>query len=92
MALMVFIQNIHVFNCRSEHSSAFSVPLRNNKFVVYGVIGSILLHVLVMNVEFLSILLQTHAIPFASLLGLFCLAVIILVVVELYKKIRYNKN
>ena len=92
MALMVFIQNIHVFNCRSEHSSAFSVPLRNNKFVVYGVIGSILLHVLVMNVEFLSILLQTHAIPFASLLGLFCLAAIILVVVELYKKIRYNKN
>ena len=92
MALMVFIQNIHVFNCRSEHSSAFSVPLKNNKFVVYGVIGSILLHVIVMNVEFLSILLQTHALPVTSLIGLFALAAVILVVVELYKKIKFRKN
>ena len=92
MALMVFIQNIHVFNCRSEHSSAFSVPLKNNKFVVYGVIGSILLHVIVMNVEFLSTLLQTHALPVTSLIGLFALAAVILVVVELYKKIKFRKN
>lgn len=92
MALMVFIQNIHVFNCRSEHKSAFSVPLRNNKFIVYGVIGSILLHVIVMNVEVLSTLLQTHALPFTSMLGLFALAAVVLVIVELYKKIRFRNN
>ena len=38
MALMVFIQNIHVFNCRSEHASAFKVPLKNNRLIVFGVI------------------------------------------------------
>ena len=92
MALMVFIQNIHVFNCRSEHSSAFSIPLRNNKFVVYGVIGSILLHIIVMNVDVLSNLLQTPTLPLTSMLGLFALASVILVIVELYKKIRFRNN
>ena len=92
MALMVFIQNIHVFNCRSEHSSAFSVPLRNNKFVVYGVIGSILLHIIVMNVDVLSNLLQAPTLPLTSMLGLFALASVILVIVELYKKIRFRNN
>ena len=35
MALMVFIQNIHVFNCRSEKKSAFKVPIKNNLLIVY---------------------------------------------------------
>ena len=33
MALMVFIQNIHVFNCRSERNSAFAVSLKSNKLI-----------------------------------------------------------
>jgi len=54
MALMVFIQNVHVFNCRSEKKSAFSVPLRTNKLIVAGVFFSILLQIIVMEVPFLS--------------------------------------
>ena len=92
MTLMVFIQNIHVFNCRSEKKSAFSVPLKNNAFVVWGVIGSILLQIIVMEVDVLSKLLQTVSIPVTHLLGLFAVALVILVVVEVYKKIRFNHN
>jgi len=91
MALMVFIQNIHVFNCRSEHASAFKVPLKNNKLIVIGVIASVLLQVLVMNVDVLSTLLQTVVVPFSSMIGLFAIASIVLVLMELYKKIRYHK-
>ena len=43
MTLMVFIQNIHVFNCRSEKNSAFKVPLKSNYLIVIGVIFSIIL-------------------------------------------------
>ena len=92
MTLMVFIQNIHVFNCRSEKRSAFSVPLKNNKFVVWGVICSILLQIIVMEVSVFSKLLQTVSIPIAHLLGLFAFSLIILVFVEIYKKIRFNQN
>ena len=91
MALMVFIQNIHVFNCRSEHASAFKVPLKNNKLIVFGVIASVLLQIIVMNVDVLSTLLQTVVVPFSSMIGLFAIASIVLVLMELYKKIRYHK-
>lgn len=91
MALMVFIQNIHVFNCRSEHASAFKVPLKNNKLIVFGVIASVLLQVIVMEVDVLSTLLQTVVVPFSSMIGLFAIASIVLVLMELYKKIRYHK-
>ena len=91
MALMVFIQNIHVFNCRSEHASAFKVPLKSNKLIVFGVIASVLLQVIVMEVDALSTLLQTVVVPFSSMIGLFAIASIVLVLMELYKKIRYHK-
>ncbi len=36
LLLMVFMQNFHVFNCRSESVSAFKVPLRRNIVLVFG--------------------------------------------------------
>lgn len=92
MALMVFIQNIHVFNCRSERSSAFKISLKSNWIIVGGVIASVLLQVIVMEVDILSKLLQTVVVPFSSMIGLFAIASIVLVLMELYKKIRYHKN
>ena len=88
MALMVFIQNIHVFNCRSESKSAFSVPLKNNPLVVGGVICSILLQIIVMEVNFFSKFLQTSPIPFIHLVALFGIAIIVLLVMEVYKMIN----
>ena len=88
MALMVFIQNIHVFNCRSEHKSAFSVPIKNNWLIVGGVVVSIILQIIVMEVPFLSKFLQTTSVPFIHLIYLFLIALIVLVVMEIYKKIN----
>lgn len=88
MALMVFIQNIHVFNCRSEHRSAFSVPIKNNWLIVGGVVVSIILQVIVMEVPFLSKFLQTTSVPFLHLIYLFAIGLLVLVVMEIYKKIN----
>lgn len=88
MALMVFIQNIHVFNCRSEHKSAFSIPFTSNKLVLLAFLSSIVLQVIVMEVPFLSHFLQTVSIPFIHLLYLFALALTPLLIMEIYKKIN----
>ena len=88
MALMVFIQNIHVFNCRSESSSAFQVPLKNNKLIIVGVIVSILLQIIVMENSLLSKLLKTSKIPPQDLIKLFLVASAILIIIELYKLIK----
>ena len=92
MALMVFIQNIHVFNCRSEKNSAFSVPLRTNRLIVCGVVASVLLQVIVMEVPIMSSFLQTVSIPVLHLIYLFLIAIIVLIVMEVYKRIVYKKK
>ena len=91
MALMVFIQNIHVFNCRSESNSAFSVPIKANKLIVFAIVSSILLQVIVMEVPFMSNFLQTVSIPFGDLICLFVISLSVLLVMEIYKKIVKRK-
>ncbi|MBQ6313859.1 cation-transporting P-type ATPase [Candidatus Saccharibacteria bacterium] len=85
MALMVFIQNIHVFNCRSEQKSAFKVPLRNNWFVIAGIIVTLGLQVAVMEIPVLSHFLETDSIPLTDLAFLFLIATVIFIVMEIYK-------
>ena len=91
MALMVFIQNIHVFNCRSESKSAFRVPLSNNWFIVLGISFTIILQIIVMEIPFMANFLQTSSIPFLHLLFLFIISFIILIVMEVYK-LLFNKK
>ena len=87
MCLMVFIQNVHVFNCRSERRSAFSVPIRRNPIMLFGILGTLMLQIIVMEVPVLSNLLQTVSIPAPQMLGLFGIALVILVIMEIYKLI-----
>ena len=90
MALMVFIQNIHVFNCRSEKNSAFSVPIKSNILIIISFVSSILLQIIVMEVPVLSQFLKTVSIPISHLLLLFLVSSIVLILMEIYKKIKYH--
>ena len=92
MALMIIIQNIHAFNCRSEKKSTFTIPINSNYIFLFGVIGSILLGLAVMEIPLLSIFLKTHSIPIVHLEMLFLFGSIIFIVMEVYKKIRYNSK
>ncbi len=88
MALMVLMQNIHVLNCRSETLSIFKNPFRNNYLVIFSIFGSILLQIIVMEVDFLSNFLQTVAIPFNDLLILIAISLPILIIMEIFKEIK----
>ena len=90
MALMVFIQNIHVFNCRSEKKSAFSIPIKSNILIIVAFAVSVLLQIIVMEVPSLSLFLQTVSIPPIHLILLFLLSSIVLILMEIYKKIRFK--
>lgn len=88
MALMVFIQNMHVLNSRSETKSIFDKSLKPNKFVYFAIISSIILQILIMEIPFLSNILKTKSIPFIHLVFLFLLSLTILFVMELFKIYR----
>ena len=92
MALMVFIQNIHVFNCRSEKNSAFSISLKSNPLIIIAFAVSVLLQIIVMEVPFLSAFLQTTSIPVIHMLLLFATATIVLILMETYKKIKFHTH
>ena len=85
LCLMVFIQNVHSFNCRSEKQSAFKVSLLSNPVFLFGVMGTILLQLVVMEVPVLSEFLQTISMPFGLVIQLFVYSLLITVAVESYK-------
>ena len=91
LLLMVFMQNFHVFNCRSERKSVFENKLKNNKILAFSIISTLLLQITVMEVDTLANLLQTTSIPYLHMLILILLACPIIFVMELYKYLK-NKN
>ena len=91
LALMVFMQNIHVLNCKSETKSVFEMKLKENKFVLLTIFGSIILQILIMEVPLLSEILQTSNISLLHLVLLLSMAFPILFVMETYKRFKNRK-
>lgn len=91
MLLMVFIQNIHVLNCRSEHSSAFTVKLTSNPLVITTIIISIILQLIMTEIPLTAKLLSIRSLPFKTIILVFCLSLIIILIAEIYKLI-YRKR
>lgn len=85
MTLMVFMQNIHVLNCRSEKASTFKISLRKNLWIPVVIMGSIILQIIVMEIPMLSSFLKTVKVPLNEMIKLLGFSLIILFVVEIYK-------
>ena len=85
MALMVFLQNLHAINCRSEKISIFKISIKSNWFFVASVAGSIGLQILFMEVGPLSKLLSLSTVPYGTLFALIGMSLLILLVCEIYK-------
>ena len=92
MALMVFLQNIHVFNCRSEKESTFKIKIFSNPFVPFAVFSSIFLQILIMEVPFLSHIMKTESISWEVMLLLILISIPIIPLMEVFKYIKRNNK
>lgn len=88
VTLMVFIQNMHVLNCRSEKSSILKVPIKSNPLIIFSIVSAIFLQVLFSEVPFLSKFLQTTSIPITHMLILFAISTTIIFIMEIYKCLK----
>ena len=88
MALMVFLQNIHAFNCKSELQSAFKFRIFENWFFFVAVVGSIGLQIILMEVPTLSMFLELTTVSYKTLAVLLLVSMSILVVSEVFKAIK----
>ena len=90
MTLMVLLQNVHAFNCRSEKQSLFKINFKSNWFFLVSVLGSIGLQILFMEVPALSQLLELTTVPYDILLILVAVSLTAFAVGEIYKLIVRN--
>ncbi len=87
MMLMVFIQNIHVLNCRSEKNSIFKTSILTNPLVILTIIGSIILELIVTEVQLLARFLNIKSLNITTIITIFLISLIIILVAEIYKLI-----
>ncbi|MDP4108340.1 MAG: cation-translocating P-type ATPase C-terminal domain-containing protein [Bacillota bacterium] len=92
LLLMVLFENFHVFNCRSESRSAFRIPFKNNYFLVIGVVLMQRFHIFAMHIPFMHELLSINPVSFENWLISFIVASMIIVVMEIFKRIRSDEN
>jgi magnesium-transporting ATPase (P-type) len=88
LLLMVLLQNFHVFNARSEHESAFKVPLNNNRVLVAGVLLAQGVHLLAMHVPLMQRVLHIAPVSAWEWAVPFMMASTIIMVMELFKWMR----
>ena len=91
LLLMVFMQNFHAFNCRSERVSTFKLPLKRNIILIFGVIAAQGIHILSMQIPFMQNILRIEPISFNEWLYILALAIPILLVMEIFKYFRRSK-
>jgi magnesium-transporting ATPase (P-type) len=92
LLLIVFMQNFHVFNSRSERVSAFRVPIRRNIPLVFGVLIASSIHIASMHIPFMQSVLRTESMAFGDMLIVFALAAPVIVMMEIFKMIRRKRQ
>ena len=95
LLLMVFIQNLHCFNCRSEKISIFKKPLKENKLLLYSIITVLIIQFIVVENSILANLLDTTTLPISHIIILFILATPITLASEIFKyfeRLKDTKN
>ncbi len=88
LTLMVFMENIQIFNCRSEKKSVFKVPGENNRFLIISIILTLCIQTLIVRVPELSGFFGLRTIEMTKIGALFLLTIPIIIVMEIFKKTR----
>jgi len=88
MLLMVLLENFHALNCRSESRSIFRVPLKNNYYLIAGILAAQGIHVAAMMTPAMQDLLRIGPVGPGTWAALLALASILVVGVEVFKWAR----
>jgi magnesium-transporting ATPase (P-type) len=85
LLLMVFLQNFHAFNCRSESTSLFKIPLKRNLILVFGVMAAQGIHILSMHLPFMQQILRVEPITLNEWLVVLVFGIPMIIVMEVFK-------
>lgn len=91
LLLMVFFENVHVFNCRSETRSVLRVPIGANPLLVAAVVATQSIHIGAMYVPGLNNVLGIAPVSVETWLSVAPIALSLILVMEVYKAFRARK-
>ena len=83
---MVFVENIHIFNCRSEKISIFKIPLNNNIFLILSIFITTIIQIIIVSNNFLSNILHLTTISLESIFILLLFTIPLIIMMEAFKK------
>lgn len=91
LTLMVFMENIQIFNCRSEKISMFKISGHNNRFLIVSIVITSLIQFIIVRTEVLANFFKLTTISIENIGILFLLTIPLIIVMEIFKKVM-DKN
>ena len=91
MMLFVFVQNMQVFNSRSENKSVFKHSINGNKKLIFGILSVTTLHIFASENSITSKILKINPLTFKEIIAMLTLATTIIVVSEVEKMFRRKR-
>ena len=91
LTLMVFMENIQIFNCRSERISMFKLPGANNRFLIISIIITLCIQILIVRIPETAGFFGLTLIPIQNIGMLFLLTLPLIIIMEILKKCHYSR-
>jgi magnesium-transporting ATPase (P-type) len=85
LLLMVCLQNLHIFSCRSETRSTFRIPLSANVYLIWFVLAAQGFHIMSMYIPGLQRMLGVAPVSFDQWVRVLIFALPMLMIMELFK-------
>lgn len=85
LLLMVFFENVHAFNCRSERTSLLHRPFFQNKFLIVGVFASQGIHIGAMHIPLFQKILRVEPLTLEMWVLLIPVAFLMILGMEAFK-------
>lgn len=88
LTLMVFMENIQIFNCRSERISMFKIPGSNNRFLIISIIITLCIQTIIVRIPEVASFFGLTTIPTENIGILFLGTIPLIIGMEIFKKTK----
>lgn len=93
MLIMVFMENIHIFNCRSERLSVLRLYENDNMFVIVSLILANIIQIIIIRNANIASIFELTTIPLTNAISLLSLTIPLIIAMEIFKKyVQKSKN
>ncbi|WP_216830566.1 cation-translocating P-type ATPase [Alkalihalobacterium elongatum] len=92
LLLVVFFENFHVLNCRSEKKSIFSMRFFSNRLLIWAIIAAQAIHIGATYIPFMQVVLNVEPVTLIEWFIMMAVAASVLIMMEIFKFIERKQS